>query len=185
MKSSVEIVVGYSLVPKGDAKKLTSDLSPYRNQMVDVHMIIPTAEKAITYRAAGRQEGSGKLKVCEAAATFIKKHSREIGLKPVFVGFDIRQFLRFVGLECALSHTFFPLDYWNDSSHTIDLYACLTAEKDSNISDAFRYFSDSFTGEDLEKYTALVKGWVPHKNAERDARLAFLFGSSFWLWGSP
>ena len=183
MKSNIEIVVGYSLV-SGEKEKSSSVLSPYSSEMGDVHLIIPALEKAITYRAEGRQEGSGKLKVCAAAASFIKKHACDVGLQPTFVGFDVELFLRFLGLECASSHVFFPPDYWINTPYAIDLYKYLTLDGVEDIGEAFRYFSNSFTGEDLEKYTALVKGWTPHVDAEQDAHLAFLFGSAFWLWGN-
>ena len=183
MKSNIEIVVGYSLVPE-KKEKSSSGFSPYSNEMGDVHMVIPALEKAITYRAGGRQEGSGKLKVCAAAASFIKKHAYDVGLRPTFVGFDVEPFLRFLGLECALSNVFFPADYWIDTPYAVDLYKYLTPEGSEDIGEAFRYFADGFTGEDLEKYTTLVKSWTPHEDAERDAHLTFLFGSAFWLWGN-
>jgi len=183
MKSSIDIVVGYSVLP-ADKEKKVFGLSPYDNHVVDVHMIIPALEKAITYRSAGRGEGSGKLGVLGATASFIKKHSYDVGLSPVFVGFDVGEFLRFVGVDCSLSHTFFPPDYWVNTKYAVELHDYLGV-KGSDVHKVLQYFSKGFSGEDLEKYTELVKGWRGHADAERDAQLAFLFGSIFWLWGTP
>jgi|TARA_R110000824_G_scaffold82768_15_gene207518 hypothetical protein len=186
MKPKIEIVVGYSLKPEATDKKTPRDLSPYRSDIGDVHMIIPAAKKAITYRGAGRDEGSGKLRVCEAAAAFVKRHSYDVGFHPTFVGFDVKAFLRFVGFGCAVSHTFFPSSYWMDEGHTVELYEqlLLTGDDAQSPKDAFLYFSKGFTGEDLEKYTSLVRRGVTHEDAEHDAQLAFLFGSIFRLWGT-
>tara|TARA_R110002020_G_scaffold276042_2_gene491250 strand:- start:15179 stop:15730 length:552 start_codon:yes stop_codon:yes gene_type:complete len=183
MKSNINIVVGYSVLPAEKEKKIAS-LSPYDNHVVDVHMIIPTLEKAITYRSAGRGEGSGKLSVLGAAASFIKKHSYDVGLSPTFVGFDVGEFLRFVGFDCALSHTFFPSNYWMHKQCLSELHDYLGTQG-SDVTKALQYFSKGFSGDDLEKYTELVKGWRGHVDAEHDAQLSCLFGSIFWLWGTP
>ena len=171
------------MLPADKEKKIAS-LSPYDNHVVDVHMIVPALEKAITYRSTGRGEGSGKLSVLGATASFIKKHSYDVGLSPTFVGFDVEEFLRFVGFDCALTHTFFPPDYWSQKKYAVELHDYLGA-RGSDVAKALQYFSKGFSGDDLEKYTGLVKGWRGHVDAERDAQLAFLFGSVFWLWGTP
>ena len=183
MKSNIDIVVGYSVL-SSETEKNTVNLSPYDSCVVDVHMIIPALEKAITYRSASRGEGSGKLSALGATASFIKKHSYDVGLSPTFVGFDIEEFLRFVGIDCGLSHTFFPPDYWVNTGCAVELYDYLGV-KGPTVSKALQHFSKGFNGDDLEKYTELVKGWRGHADAERDAQLAFLFGSVFWLWGTP
>ena len=185
MKSDIEIVVGYSLVPAGKDEKKSFSLSPYTSEVADVHMIIPAIEKAITYRGSSRGEGSGKLSALGAAASFIKKHSYDVGLSPVFVGFNVHALLRFVGFDCSLSHTFFPPAYWGSTDHSVDLYDYLGVREAEDVKAALSYFSSGFGGEDLEKYIELVKGWKSHTDAERDAQLAFLFGSIFCLWGNP
>ena len=188
MKSSIEIVVGYSLAPRekktGEKKEKSFSLSPYDSQVADVHMIVPAIEKAITYRTASRGEGSGKLSALGATASFIKKHSYDVGLSPVFVGFDVNAFLRFVGFDCSLSHTFFPHTYWGSADHSVELHDYLGVREVADVKSALSYFSSGFSGEDLEKYIELVKGWTSHTDAERDAQLAFLFGSIFWLWAT-
>lgn len=191
MKSSIDIVVGYSLSSNTESKKPVS-LSPYESSVVDVHMIVPSSEKAITYRGSSRGPDSGKPSVLSAAASFIRKHSYDVGAAPRFIGFDVSEFLRFVGFDCGLSHTFFPSEYWvgkgsggsKRRGDRVELNDCLGISKPGEAATALSYFSAGFSGEDLEKYISLVKSWKGHKDAERDAQLAFLFGSVFWLWGN-
>jgi hypothetical protein len=186
MQSTINIAIGYSVVPKDSDSKKKPSLSPYVSDVLDIHMVVPLLEKAVTYRSSSRGEGSGKPSVCGAAASFIKKHSCDVGLTPTFVGFDVEQFLRFVGFECGLSHTFFPPEYWLNTDRAVELNDYLLCGGDAaSRATALSYFSGGFSGEDLERYTDLVKGWSAHKDAERDAHLAFLFGSIFWLWGNP
>ena len=120
-----------------------------------------------------------------ATASFITKHA---GTNPVFIGFDVEEFFRFIGLECARSEystrCTIPVSAMYGTPSFVDMYDCLGVESASESAAAFSCFSEGFTGEDLEKYTTLVKGWTPHKDAERDARLAFLFGTLFSLWGN-
>lgn len=184
MQSTIDIVIGYSLTPKGDTEKKKAAVSPYTNQLTDVQFIVPALEKAVVYRTSGRSKDSGKLSVGCAAANFIRKHSYDAGLSPRFVGFGVREFLHFVGFECGLSQLYFPPDLWLDPSDVVELRETLLLEGNS-VPSALAYFSEGFSGEDLEVYATLVKGWAPHKDAERDANLSFMFGSLFWLWGNP
>ena len=89
-----------------------------------------------------------------------------------------------MGFECGLSQVYFPSSLWLNPSDAVDLREVLMLEGTSAPS-ALAYFSEGFSAEDLEAYTTLVKGWSPHKDAERDANLSFMFGSLFWLWGNP
>jgi hypothetical protein len=184
MQSTIDIVMGYSLSPRGDTEKKKAVVSPYTHQLADVQFIVPALEKAVVYRAAGRSKASGKLSVGCAAANFIRKHSYDVGLSPRFVGFGVREFLNFVGFDCGLSQVYFPANLWLDSPDAIELREALMLEGNS-VPSALAYFSEGFSGDDLEAYAALVKGWAPHKDAERDANLSFMFGSLFWLWGNP
>jgi hypothetical protein len=184
MQSTIDIVIGYSLASKSDAEKKKTAVSPYTRELTDVQFIVPSLEKAVVYRAAGRGKESGKLSVGCAAANFIRKHSHDAGMTPRFVGFGVQDFLRFVGFECAVSQVYFPSNLWFNSPDIAELHDLLSLEGNS-VPSALTYFSQGFSGEDLEAYTALVKGWAPHKDAERDATLSFMFGSLFWLWGNP
>lgn len=183
MQASVDIVVGYSVAPKNpQEKKKNATISPYTHDLVDVNFIVPSLEKAVVYRSAGRGKESGKLSVGCAAANFIRKHTHDVGKEPRFVGFDVKDFLTFVGFECSLSQVYVPPKLWLQPEHITDLSFIYEGH---SATTALTYFSEAFSEDDLVAYTELVKGWVPQKDADRDANLSFMFGSLFWLWGNP
>lgn len=152
----------------------------------DVHLIVPSLERAVTYRAANRGKGSSKLPVCGAVANFISKNSAALG-DPIFVGFSLPDFLMKIGMGCAKAGVYFPPELWLSSGmqHGFDLQSVLFADTSSSavMSKSLSRLGEQFSGEDKKAFDKLVKGWKLFHESERDGQLAFLLGSMFRVWG--
>lgn len=160
------VAVGYTLTEDSDIE--------------DVHLIIPSLERAVTYRAASRGGESDKLPVCGAVANFITKNSDTLA-DPVFVGFGLSAFLPMLGLGCARSSTYLCPSVWlpMGKEEKFDLLPVLGDSPAAVLSS----LGVQFSGEDKKSFDKLTKGWKPHKDAEKDGKLAFLLGSLFRIWG--
>lgn len=167
------IAVGYTL---------TEDV----DELKDVHLIVPSLERAVTYRAASRGKGSSKLPVCGAVANFIAKNSEALG-EPMFVGFSLEDFFNKVGIGCARAGVYFPPDLWlsSDKQRGFDLQPVLFSEASSPaaMSKSVARLGEQFSGEDKKSFDKLVKGWKLFHEAERDGQLSFMLGSMFRIWG--
>lgn len=147
----------------------------------DIHMIIPDLERAVTYRSVSRGKGSSKLPVCGAVANFIAKNSEKLGT-PTFVGFDIADLLRMLGLGCAKAQVYLSPELWLPARKQggFDLSF---PDSDVPTEKLLPELGDQFSGEDKKSFDKLTKDWKPFKDAERDGKLAFLLGSMFRVWG--
>jgi len=156
------------------------------NDIEDVHLIIPSLERSVTYRTASRGKGSSKLPVCGAVANFINKNVEVLG-EPVFVGFSLPEFLMQMGLGCAkIGGVYFSPDLWlsPNSQSGFDLKPVLFPKAgDSPSTELFSQLGGQFSGEDKKVFDKLVKDWKPFQDAERDGQVAFLLGSLFRVWG--
>jgi len=154
------------------------------NDVQDVHLIVPSLERAVTYLASSRGEGSSKLPVCGALANFITKNSDVLG-EPIFVGFALEDFFVQVGLGCAKAGIYFPPDLWLSTNKQLgfDLDSVLFSAKGLSSSKLLTQLGEQFSGEDKKSFDKLVKGWKPFQEADRDSQLAFLLGSMFRVWG--
>ena len=161
------IAVGYTL---------TED----SNDVEDVHLIIPSLERAVTYRAASRGKDSSKLPVCGAVATFITKNSESL-VDPVFVGFGLPSFLSVLGLGCARSSSYWCPSVWLPMGKE-EKFALLPVLGDSPAT-VLSSLGAQFSGEDKKSFDKLTKSWKPYKDAEIDGKLALLLGSLFRVWG--
>ena len=167
------VAVGYTMVGE------TSDIE-------DVHLIIPSLERSVTYRAVSRGNESSKLPVCSAVANFMNKNAEALG-EPVFVGFSLPEFLMQMGLGCAKAGgVYFSPDLWLSPNRQFgfDLKPILFPE--SGSSPPAKWFSQlggQFSGEDKKVFDKAVKGWKPFQDAERDGQISFLLGSLFRIWG--
>lgn len=161
------IAVGYTL---------TED----SNDVEDVHLIIPSLERAVTYRAASRGKDSSKLPVCGAVANFITKNSESL-VDPVFVGFGLPSFLSVLGLGCARSSSYLCPSVWlpMGKEEKFDLLPVLGDSPATVLSS----LGAQFSGEDKKSFDKLTKSWKPYKDAEIDGKLALLLGSLFRVWG--
>ena len=165
------IAVGYTM---------TEDLA----ELQDVHLIVPSLERAVTYRASSRGKGSSKLPVCGAVANFIAKNADALG-EPVFVGFSLEDFFAQVGIGCARAGVYFPPDLWlsSDKQTSFDLQPVLFPKDSGSSSKLLSRLGEQFSGEDKKAFDKLVKGWKLFQEAERDGQLSFMLGSMFRIWG--
>lgn len=161
------IAVGYTLTEdSGDVE--------------DVHLIIPSLERAVTYRGATRGKDSSKLPVCGAVANFITKNS-DVLFDPVFVGFGLPSFLSVLGMGCARSSSYLCPSVWLPlgKEERFDLLPVLGGSPAAVLSS----LGAQFSGEDKKAFDKITKGWKPYKDAEDDGKIAFLLGSLFRVWG--
>jgi len=167
------IAVGYTL--NADTKELE-----------DVHLVVPSMERAVTYRSASRGEGSNKLPVCGAVANFIYKNEEALE-GPVFVGFDIRQFLTSLGVGCAIAGVYVSPKLWlsGDPSPHFDVTDVISSlhRTMGSIDAAMSHLGSSFEGKEAKSFADMTAEWSPLKDAERDGKVAFLLGSMFRIWG--
>ena len=154
------------------------------NEIENVHLIVPSLERSVSYRSANRGKESNKLPVCGAVANFIAKNVEALD-KFMFVGFSLSDFLTRVGLGCAKAGVYFPPDLWLSPgcSSDIDLHPILFSSEHFSTPQLLSYLGDQFSGEDKKSFDKLVKGWKPFQDAERDGKLSFLLGSMFRVWG--
>jgi len=161
------------------------------NEIEDVHLIVPSLERSVSYRSANRGKDSNKLPVCGAVANFIAKNTEALD-EFMFVGFLLSDFLKRVGLGCAKAGVYFPPDLWLPAPHygvsgrarvDIDLHPILFSSEHFSDSQMLSYLGGQFSGEDKKSFDKLVKGWEPLQDAERDGKLSFLLGSMFRVWG--
>lgn len=161
-------------------------VSEDEDDLQDVHLIVPSLERVVTYRASNRGDGSSKLPVCGAVANFISKNSDALG-DPIFVGFSLKDFVTRVGIGCARAGVYFPPELWlsPDKQPGFDLQTVLFSETSSSaaISKSLARLGEQFSGEDKKSFDKLVKGWKLFKEAERDGQLAFMLGSMVRVWG--
>ena len=167
-------------------------------ELEDVHLIIPSLERAVTYRASSRGEGSDKLPVCGAVANFLNKNVEVLG-DPIFIGFGLPNFLTSLGVGCARAGVYVSPSLWlsgSCKSRGFDLDTTLlnnTAWEGAvcyrkpaegwDIPDFFKHLSASFEKEEAKAFQELTKEWTPGLDAERDGKVAFLLGSMFRVWG--
>ena len=165
------IAVGYTLTAEND-------------EVEDVHLIVPSLERSVSYRASSRSKSSNKLPVCGAVANFIAKNSDALG-EPIFVGFALEDFLTRVGLGCAKVGAYFSPGLWlsNNKSRGFDLDSVLFSTKGLSSPKLLSQLGEQFSGEDKKSFDKLIKGWKPFQDAERDGKLSFLLGSMFRVWG--
>ena len=145
-----------------------------------MHLIVPSLERAVTYRSSSRGKDSDKLPVCGAVANFLEKNCESLG-DPLFVGFGLSSFLPVLGLGCAQSSTYLCPSVWlpMDREERFDLLPVLGESPASVLTT----LGSQFSGEDKKAFDKLTKSWKPHKDAEKDGKLAFLLGSLFRVWG--
>lgn len=183
-KVSAKIAVGFTLGTAGDH-------GDYR-EILDVHLIAPLLERAVTYRSASRGEGSNKLSVCGAVANFLTKNEEALGINPVFVGFGVSSFLVNLGLGCAKAGVYIRPSMWLlppslfGPGHVDfnDVYDFSTYDNSLAPADRFiKYLGSSFEGEEAKSFDETLHEWEPGTDAEQDAKVAFLLGSMFRVWG--
>jgi len=151
-------------------------------ELVDVHLIIPSLERAVTYRAASRGEGSSKLPVCGAVANFLSKNAESLG-DPIFIGCNISGFLRSLGVGCGRAGVYVSPDLWlSESFRGFDLTS-IFPKVQADQDDFFKHLSSSFEKGEAKAFQTLTKEWVPGLDAEQDGKVAFLLGSMFRVWG--
>lgn len=107
---------------------------------------------------------------------------RPDGPEAVFIGFNVKRFLKFLGLECALAGSPLPLTMWYGNSDHRDMESAIvptvTPAEPSGVTTldvALRYFEDAgaFLAEDGSSVVSLPESYVLHADAELDAVVAF------------
>ncbi len=176
---------------KEEAWKVEAANMPYTGTFDSVHLIVPAKELAVTFKHDGRQPFGDKPSISQLTRNFLLKHfkgawSNEANYRgehdAIFVGFNPRRFLKMFGIECSLPRVDkpLPLSLWYGNSDHRDIEEALMP-KDFKLLDwstVIRARSDGMTGDDLEKYNAILSGWSgPGSNAEQDANIAMMMAS--------
>jgi hypothetical protein len=159
---------------------------PYTGQLATVQLIIPSKQVVLTYDIGKRQ---GKTPLCVAVASKLLKlfpnawsrdtHDRGRSPEVAFFGFNIRLFVKMLGLECSLPCNNYPLPpglWFTNTDHRDIREAVLPKDYDMVGWDAVVSARRAgLTGTALDEYNALFEGWGgPGKDAERDARITVL-----------
>lgn len=150
-------------------------------ELEDIHLIVPSLERTVTYRSASRGEGSNKLPVCGAVANFLSKNAEALG-DPIFVGFDLPAFLFSLGVGCARAGVYVSPDLWLSESCRNRGFDLRSTSRGS-YPEFLKHLSSSFEKEEAKSFQELTEGWTPGNDAERDGKVAFLLGSMFRVWG--
>lgn len=108
--------------------------------------------------------------------------SRPGGPETVFVGFEIKAFLKVLGIECALEGVPLPLSMWYSNSDHRDIQAAIVpsewASEGVGLRTALKLFEDSgafqgaFQDETGKPLYEIPKNYAPCQDARRDAFLA-------------
>jgi hypothetical protein len=165
----------------------------YLSTFDEVHILIPSKKKAVTYKSEGREPGGAKPPICLAVRAFILKFfpnawhndTNHDGKRPeaIFMGFDPRFFLKLLGLECSLPLFGQPLPagMWFGNSEHRDITEAVLPKTESKGLDwelLIRARRLGLKDESLSRYDQIFQGWPgPGTHPEQDAIIAMTLAS--------
>lgn len=103
--------------------------------------------------------------------------------KAIFMGFEPRFFLKLLGLECSMPFCGkrLPVEMWYGNSDHRDISEAIMPKSETKHLDwdlVLKARRRGLTGEDLERYDAVIDNWVgPGVDPEKDVKLTLLLGN--------
>lgn len=149
---------------------------PYAGTFDEVMLVDVANARPGRWSSAGREPGGPKLPICLAVRAWIMKQCPD-GLPPgetslPIIGFGPRDFLKMLGIECAMHGQPLPLAWWYNNSAAIDIEA-LAMPREHNKSLRWSVL--------LKRWGVGVENWdgpgrSPHDDVSVTAELAAHLG---------